>query len=60
MEDNKTGYILFYDFDEYVESYDLGDKSVTTSPVRRDAEVFQSKGKAEYVAEVLGCKIKNI
>ena len=60
MEENKTGYILAFDYDEYVESYDLANKVVDTSCARKDAVVFQSKSEANYVAEILGCNVKNI
>ncbi|MCM3665549.1 hypothetical protein M3204_14115 [Mesobacillus subterraneus] len=60
MEENKAGYILVFDCGDYVESYDLANKTVDTSCMRKDAIVFQSKSEASYVAEILGCKVKYV
>lgn len=60
MEENKTGYILVFDYDDYVESYDLANKTVDISCVRKDAIVFQSKSEASRIAEILGCKVRNV
>ncbi len=53
------GYILIFGEDEYVESYHLGSKEVTTSPVRKDAIEFQSRTNAEFIAERIGCRAVN-
>ncbi|WP_176765410.1 hypothetical protein [Salimicrobium album] len=53
------GYILIFGEDEYVESYHLGNKEVTTSPVRKDAIEFENKENAEFIAERVGARVVN-
>jgi hypothetical protein len=55
---DKTGYILISDCDDYVESYDITEKWITTSPARKDALVMQSRERAEHIAEIFGCRVR--
>ncbi|WP_002009423.1 hypothetical protein [Bacillus wiedmannii] len=50
------GYILSFGEGEYVDSYSIGAKEVSTTYKKEDAIAFEHKSEAEYVAELLGCK----
>lgn len=53
-------YILFFGEGDYVETYSLENKSVTTTHVKSDAYKFVSKIEAKYVSERLGCYVMSL
>ena len=53
-------YILAFGEDEYIESYLLGTKEVSTTDVKGDALIFHSKSEAEWIADRLVCDIEEV
>ncbi|AKO91954.1 hypothetical protein BEH_07480 [Priestia filamentosa] len=55
-------YILIFDNKEkeYVEDYNIGTKHVTVGFRKYNALKFVDRSVAEYVAEVMGCKVEAI
>lgn len=54
------GYILTFGDGEYVESYSLAGKEVTSTYEKEDAKVFASRVEADYIAEKIGCEVESI
>jgi len=51
-------FIIVANDNEYVESFDLANKTVNVISEKKDAMVFDRKYEAEYIAERLGCTVE--